>query len=139
MSTAEKSVAPADIEGLIQGGGAACIFALAQLPRRTTNQGHCSPVIEGERMQISLITKTRGERARKPHTHPNEQWNYIVQGKLRVKVGDQPEQLCGPGTLLYFPANVVHSTAATPEEDVVFLAIKDRSNGMFNNTAAEDR
>jgi len=70
-------------------------------------------------MQVSLVTKTKCDGVRKPHTHANEQWNYIVKGTLKVKIGDQPEQLCGPGTLLYFPANVVHSTAPTPEEDVV--------------------
>lgn len=127
-------------EGIIKAGDGAFIFKLAELPRMTSNQGHTSPVVEGERIQASLITKTRGDhRARKPHTHPNEQWNYILQGTLRVKIGDQPEQLCGPGTLLYFPANVVHSTAATPEEDVVFFAVKDRSHGMFDNKAAEDQ
>lgn len=57
------------------------------------------------------------------------QWNYIVKGTLRVKVGDGPEQLCGPGTLLYFPANIVHYTIAT--EDVVFFAVKDLSHGII--------
>jgi quercetin dioxygenase-like cupin family protein len=87
-------------------------------------------VVEGERIQVGLITKTKGERERKPHTHPNEQWNYIVKGTLRVKVGDAPEQLCGPGTLLYFPANIVHYTIATEDEDVVFFAVKDLSHGI---------
>jgi len=63
--------------------------------------------------------------------HPNEQWNYIVKGKLRVKVGDEPEQICGPGTLLYFPANIVHYTIATQDEDVVFFAVKDMTHGII--------
>jgi len=125
--------------GTIRAGDGGFIFKLTDLPRRSSNQGHTSPVVEGEHIQVSLITKTKGDRVRKPHTHPNEQWNYIVQGTLRVKIGDQPEQLCGPGTLLYFPANVVHSTAATPEEDVIFFAVKDRSQGMFENKPAEDK
>ena len=139
MSIDGKPQAPPPGEATIQAGAGDFIFRLTDLPRRTSNQGYTSPVVEGERIQVSLITKTKGERERKPHTHPNEQWNYIVQGTLRVKIGDQPEQLCGPGTLLYFPANVVHSTAATPEEDVVFFAVKDRSQGMFENQRADDR
>ena len=139
MSTEEKTTGQSGIDGLIKAGNGEFSFRLDDLPRRDSNQGYTSPVVEGERIQVVLNTKTRGDRARKPHTHPNEQWNYIVKGTLRVKIGDQAEQLCGPGTMLYFPANVVHSTAATADEDVVFLAIKDRSNGMFNNTAAEDR
>lgn len=139
MSTENKTTAQPAAEGLIKAGNGEFIFNLNTLPRRESNQGYTSPVVEGERIQVGLITKTKGDRARKPHTHPNEQWNYIVKGTLRVKIGDQPEQLCGPGTLLYFPANVVHSTAATADEDVVFFAVKDRSNGMFNNTAATDQ
>jgi quercetin dioxygenase-like cupin family protein len=87
------------------------------------------PVVEGERMQVGLINKGKGTGAR-PHTHPNEQWNFIVKGTLRVRIGDQPEQLCGPGTVLYFPANIVHSTVATADEDVVFFTVKDLSHGI---------
>lgn len=139
VNSIKGNAKPAPAPALVKGGAGEFIFELPALPPQVTNQGHASPIVEGERMQLGLITKFKGDRARKPHTHPNEQWNYIVKGKLRVKIGDQPERLCGPGTLLYFPANVVHSTAATADEDVVFLAIKDRSNGMFNNTAAEDQ
>jgi oxalate decarboxylase/phosphoglucose isomerase-like protein (cupin superfamily) len=78
----------------------------------------------------ALVTKKRGTGSN-PHHHPNEQWNYIVKGKLRVKVGDEPEQVCGPGTLLYFPANIVHYTIATQDEDVVFFAVKDMTHGII--------
>jgi quercetin dioxygenase-like cupin family protein len=67
--------------------------------------------------------------------HPNEQWNYIVKGQMRVKVGDGPEQICGPGTLLYFPANIVHYTIAMPEEDAMFFAVKDLSHGIIGKAA----
>jgi quercetin dioxygenase-like cupin family protein len=73
--------------------------------------------------------KPRGTGAR-PHSHPNEQWNYIVKGKLRVSIEGEPDRVCGPGTLLYFPANKVHNTVALPEEDVVFFVVKDLSHGI---------
>ena len=123
--------------GAIKGGDGRYIFDLDKLQRMDTGTGYSSaegPVVEGDRIQCGLMTKKRGTGAR-PHLHPNEQWNYIVKGTLRVKVGDEPEQLCGPGTLLYFPANVVHSTVATHDEDVVFFTVKDMTHGIIGKAA----
>ncbi|MCX7254490.1 MAG: hypothetical protein RLY27_1083 [Pseudomonadota bacterium] len=121
--------------GALKAGDGKYIFPMSQLAGIDAGIGYSTafgPVVEGERMQVALVTKAKGTGA-KPHTHPNEQWNYIVQGTLRVQVGDQPEQLCGPGTLLYFPANIVHSTVATQDGDVVFLAVKDLSHGIHGS------
>jgi quercetin dioxygenase-like cupin family protein len=124
-------------EGAVKGGGGNYIFDLPNMSKIDAGTGYSTahgPVVEGERMQCALVTKPRGTGSR-PHLHPNEQWNYIVQGTLRVKVGDGPEQLCGPGTLLYFPANMVHYTIATQDEDVVFFAVKDMSHGIIGQAA----
>ena len=86
-------------------------------------------LVEGERMQCGLMNKARGTGA-KPHSHPNEQWNFVVKGRLRVNIEGQPETIVGPGTLLFFPANKVHSTVALPDEDVVFFVVKDMSHGI---------
>jgi quercetin dioxygenase-like cupin family protein len=119
--------------GAVKGGNGKFIFPLTDMNKIEAGTGYSTavgPVVEGERMQCALVTKPRGSGS-KPHHHPNEQWNYIVKGTLRVKVGDGPEQLCGPGTLLYFPANIVHYTIATADEDVVFFAVKDMSHGII--------
>lgn len=119
-------------EGAVKAGNGAYTFTLSEMAGMAAGVGYSTafgPVVEGERMQVGLINKLRGTGA-KMHTHPNEQWNYILQGTLRVCIGDQPEKLCGPGTLLYFPANIEHSTVATPDEDVVFLTVKDLSHGI---------
>ena len=132
MNTTSNAVAAPKNEGAVMAGNGNFIFQLTKLKGMDAGIGYSTafgPVVEGERMQVGLITKTKGTGAR-PHTHPNEQWNYIVQGTLRVKIGDQPEQLCGPGTLLYFPANMVHSTVATHDQDVIFLTVKDLSHGI---------
>ncbi len=130
MSEQPKTRTP----GAVKGGEGGCyIFKLAEMAHIAAGTGYSTaegPVIEGERIQCGLIHKKRGTGAQ-PHFHPNEQWNYIVKGTLRVRVGDQPEQLCGPGTLLYFPANMVHATVATQDEDVIFLAVKDTSHGII--------
>jgi len=137
MSTAEKTTQKTRTEGAVKGGDGKYIFPMTQMEKIEAGVGYSTalgPVIEGERMQCGLITKKRGTGSR-PHLHPNEQWNYIVKGTLRVQVGDQPEQLCGPGTLLYFPANIVHYTIATPDEDVVFFAVKDMTHGIIGKAA----
>jgi quercetin dioxygenase-like cupin family protein len=137
MTTANESKENTKTAGAVKGGNGKFIFPLNQMAGIDAGTGYSTafgPVVEGERIQCGLITKKRGTGAR-PHLHPNEQWNYIVKGTLRVKIGDTPEQLCGPGTLLYFPANMVHSTVATPEEDVVFFTVKDMSHGIIGMAA----
>jgi quercetin dioxygenase-like cupin family protein len=34
------------------------------------------------------------------------------------------------GSLIYIPADIVHSALATPDEDVLFLTAKDMSHGI---------
>ena len=119
-------------EGATRAGDGNFIFKLAEMARIDAGRGYSSaegPVVEGERMQIGLVKKKRGTGAR-AHTHSNEQWTYILSGTLRVKIGDQPEQLCGPGTLLYLPANIVHYTIATQDADVEFFTVKDLTAGI---------
>lgn len=90
-------------------------------------------VVEGERMLVGYIHKPRGTGSR-PHKHPNEQFNYVLQGTLRVEMDGQTFS-APPGTLVYVPANMVHSMVATGEEDVVFLAVKDLSHGIVGMAA----
>ena len=132
MSKTTPSDGRTKTPGAVKGGDGRYIFPLTRMGKIDAGVGYSTgvgPVVEGDRMQCALVTKERGTGSN-PHHHPNEQWNYIVKGTLRVKVGDEPEELCGPGTLLYFPANIVHYTIATPEEDVVFFAVKDLSHGI---------
>ena len=86
------------------------------------------PLVKGERIQVSLVHKACGTGATS-HTHPNEQFNYLLQGKLKAVVNGV-ERLVSPGTLIHIPANVPHATVATTDEDVIFLAIKDMSWGI---------
>jgi quercetin dioxygenase-like cupin family protein len=119
-------------DGAIKAGREGYFFRMEDLkqidagPTYSTSRG---AVVEGDRMQIGLIHKARGTGSR-PHSHPNEQFNYVLQGTLRVKIGDQPERLCPAGTAIFVPANVVHSMVATPEEDVIFYVAKDLSHGI---------
>lgn len=128
-------------KGAVKGGNGDYIFELLKMDGILTGEAYSTaigPLVEGERTQVGLMHKAAGTGAY-PHSHPNEQWNYIVKGKLRVTVADQ-ETIAGPGTLLYFPANVVHATVALPEEDVLFFVVKDMSHGIQGTPAdGQDR
>ena len=118
-------------EGAIRAGAGRYTFDLARLAGIDAGPGYSTahgPVIEGERIQIGLMRMPRGTGGR-PHRHPNEQWIYVVEGTLESEV-DGVQSRVGPGSLLYVPANAVHSALATPEQDVVFLTAKDTSHGI---------
>ena len=91
-------------------------------------------VIEGDRMIVALMRMAASTGA-EPHSHPNEQWIYILEGTFRAKVGGQ-EIEAKPGSVIYIPANAVHSGKATPEADVLFFTCKDASHSLHGIKAA---
>ena len=94
-------------------------------PDYTTAVGAC---VEGDRMIVALMRMPAGTGA-EPHSHPNEQWIYVVEGTFRAKIGDE-EFEAKPGTVLYIPSNTVHSVKATPQADGLFFTVKDGSHGL---------
>ena len=124
-------------KGATKAGNGRYIFDMTRLAKMDAGPGYSSangPVVEGDRIQVGLIKFMRGTGAR-PHSHPNEQWIYILKGKVRVMVDNQPEKLVSEGALIYLPANVVHSMAGLPDEDVVFFTCKDMSHGIIGMAA----
>jgi quercetin dioxygenase-like cupin family protein len=118
-------------EGAIKAGNGRYTFDLAHLSTIDAGPGYSTahgPVVEGERIQIGLIRMPRGTGAR-PHSHPNEQWVYVMQGTLESEVEGVKSRVPA-GSLIYIPANAVHSAVATPEEDALFLTAKDMSHGI---------
>ncbi len=123
-------------EGAIKAGAGKYHFEMAALDIVPAGTGYSTSkggVVEGERMLVGYIRKPRGTGSR-VHTHPNEQFNYVLQGTLAVEIDGQ-KFLAPAGTVVYVPANVEHSMVATPEEDVLFLAIKDLSHGIIGKAA----
>jgi quercetin dioxygenase-like cupin family protein len=94
-------------------------------PDYSSVEGGC---VEGDRMIVALMRMPAGTGA-EPHSHPNEQWIYILEGTFRAKIGDT-EVEARPGSVVYIPANIVHSGQATPQADVVFFTVKDASHGL---------
>jgi quercetin dioxygenase-like cupin family protein len=91
-------------------------------------------VIEGERMIVALMRMAAGTGA-EPHSHPNEQWIYILEGTLRGTVDAQSIE-AKAGSVIYIPADTVHSLKATAEADVLFFTVKDASHGLHGIKAA---
>ena len=118
-------------EGAIKAGRGRYTFDLARLSTIDAGPGYSTahgPVVEGERIQIGLMRMPRGTGGR-PHSHPNEQWIYVLQGTLESEV-DGVKSRVAAGSLIYIPADTVHSALATPDEDVIFLTAKDMSHGI---------
>lgn len=95
-------------------------------------------VIEGERMQVGLAFEKAGCGAR-PHTHPNEQFNFVVKGTLMADIAGKKSMKVPAGSVVYFPANVVHRTYATPDEDVIFYVVKDLAHGIAGRPVDRSR
>ncbi|MCF8476674.1 MAG: cupin domain-containing protein [Pseudolabrys sp.] len=94
-------------------------------PDYSTAHGPC---VEGDRMIVGLMRMKAGTGA-EPHSHPNEQWIYIMEGTFRANVGGKAVE-APAGSVVYIPANVLHDGKATPDGDVVFFTCKDASHGL---------
>jgi quercetin dioxygenase-like cupin family protein len=99
-------------------------------PAYSTAHGPC---VEGDRMIVGLMRMKAGTGA-EPHSHPNEQWIYILEGTFRGEIGGKPFT-AKPGSVLYIPANTIHAGKATPEGDVVFFTCKDASHSLHGTKA----
>jgi len=120
-------------EGATRAGNGSFLFDMNQVGKVDAGTGYSTahgPLVEGDRMQCGVMKMPRGTGAR-PHTHPNEQWVYILQGQARASVAGQPETTVGPGALIYIPANVEHYVVSLGEEDTVFFTCKDMSHGII--------
>jgi len=120
-------------EGAIRGGeGERYQYKMASLRKVDAGTGYSTShggVVEGARMLVGYIHKPRGTGSRL-HTHRNEQFNYVVQGTLKGTVNGR-RVVAPAGTLVYIPANAPHALVSTQDEDVIFIAIKDLSQGII--------
>lgn len=119
--------------GAVKGGNGKYQFALARVRDVPAGTGYSTShggVVEGKRMLVGYIHKERGTGSRL-HTHKNEQFNYVVRGTLVGSVNGKRVR-APAGTLIYIPANAPHTlVAAADDEDVIFIAIKDLSQGII--------
>ena len=100
-------------------------------PGYSSVEGSC---VEGDRMIVALMRMPAGTGA-ELHSHPNEQWIYVLEGTFRASIGGK-EIEAKPGSLLYVPSNTIHGGRATADSDVVFFTVKDASHGLHGIKAA---
>ncbi len=80
-----------------------------------------SKSVAGELIKVGVVTYREGE-GPPPHFHPNEeQFMYVLEGKMRMVLGDE-EQIIEPGTLVHIPRNVRHGVCAHGGPAVFFAA-----------------
>jgi len=113
------------------------VFDLAKVnhilggPDYSTANGAC---VEGDRMIVGLMRMPAGTGA-EAHSHPNEQWIYVLEGTFLAKI-DGKDVKAGPGSLVYIPSNAVHTGQASKDGDVVFVTVTDASHSLPGIKAA---
>ncbi len=126
--------------GAKRAGPGEYLFELTKVNRIKGGPDYSSAVgacVEGDRMIVGLMRMAAGTGA-EPHSHPNEQWIYILEGTFKAIVADK-EVVAKPGSVIYVPANMVHSGRATTEKDVLFFTVKDASHGLHGFKDVSDR
>src|SRR2546425_10615370 len=99
--------------GAKRAGTGEYVFDLAKVnkikggPDYSSVEGGC---VEGDRMMVALMRMPAGIGA-VAHSHPNEQWIYVLEGALQANIGGQ-EVEAKPGSVIYVPSNAVHSAKA---------------------------
>ena len=132
-----KAPAAARTPGATRAGPGEYLFDLAKVNHILGGPDYSraiGPCVEGDRMMFAVMRMPAGTGA-EPHSHPNEQWIYILEGTFQATV-DGKDVTAKAGSVLYIPSNAVHSGKATPDADVVFFTVKDASHSLHGIKAA---
>ncbi len=117
--------------GAKRAGGGEYVFDLEKInqimggPEYSPVYGGC---VEGDRIIVARMRAPAGKMG-DPHSHPNEQWIYVLEGSFEIRIDGQIHKV-RPGGLIYIPANMIHQGGATPDADAVFFTCKDSSHGL---------
>ncbi|MDP3132819.1 MAG: cupin domain-containing protein [Burkholderiaceae bacterium] len=114
-----------ELDHVPEGPCSAKVTPRAYVSKKSSSFG---AALAGEKIQVGLIHKGRGSGS-KLHTHPNEQFNLVLQGTLQADIGGQTV-LVPRHHAIHMPAGIVHSTVATADEDVIFFVAKDTRHGL---------
>ena len=94
----------------------------------TAKSSTVGAALTGRHLIVGLMRMERGTGS-KAHTHPNEQFNYILQGTMTWEVGKETV-FARRGELMHTPAQAVHTGLACPDEDLMWFAMKDTRHGL---------
>ena len=86
-------------------------------------------VLKGEHIIVALAGQQAGSGA-KAHTHPNEQFNYILQGVMVSDIDSEKQTFGTKGAIVHTPSLLVHTGQGCSDEDLIFFAMKDTRHGI---------
>src|SRR5256885_14340739 len=103
------SMEKARTPGAKRAGAGEHLFDLHKVNQIKGGPGY-SPVfggcVEGERMIVALMRYPAGQPS-EPHSHPNEQWIFVLEGELEMQF-DGKWLKGGAGHVFYVPAGKIH-------------------------------
>ena len=79
-------------------------------------------VVSGDELMMAKLYLKKGAFVG-THSHPNEQFTYVLEGRLLFRFGEnlEHEAVVGPGEILHLPANLPHNALCL--EDAVDLDV----------------
>jgi quercetin dioxygenase-like cupin family protein len=117
-------------KGAHKAGPGRTFFDMPNLSGLAAGPGYAEtfgPVVEGEHIQCGVMSLPGGSVAA-AHTHPNEQWIYVLEGSITTTIDGESHD-AGPGQLVYIPPNAVHGTVVHSKEGCRFFTCKDLAGG----------
>jgi quercetin dioxygenase-like cupin family protein len=114
-----------ELEEMPEGVSSAKVTPKNYVSKKSSSLG---AALSGETLHVGVIHKTRGSGA-KLHTHPNEQFNLVLEGKLLGEIDGLPMEVL-PRGLIHMPAGVQHCTMASADGDLTVFVVKDTSHGL---------
>ncbi len=114
-----------ELEKLPEGISSAKVTPKNYVSRKSSSFG---AALSGKTLHVGVIHKTRGSGA-KLHTHPNEQFNFVLEGRLLGEIDGLPMEVL-PRGLIHMPAGVQHCTMASADGDLTVFVVKDTSHGL---------
>jgi mannose-6-phosphate isomerase-like protein (cupin superfamily) len=82
------------------------------------------PLVASEDLRIVLLRMNAGEEPHRPHCHPRaDEVMIIVEGRGLFTVGDEPDFVAGPRSLVFVPRGVVHRIRIPGPEPMVWLSV----------------
>ncbi len=80
-----------------------------------------SPDLNHQMEMIEARLEPGASTCEAPLSHPGEECTLVVNGKMRIQVGDVFHDL-GPGDSIYYKASIPHKLTSIGEEDLVFIS-----------------
>jgi mannose-6-phosphate isomerase-like protein (cupin superfamily) len=101
---------------------------LNEMQGAVISPGHSTaygPTVTGDELEIGFYTEPKDTGA-KAHHHKSEQMMLVLEGRLRMRIGDEIRDI-GPGELALIPSDLEHEQRAL-EDNTRFVSFK-RSEG----------